>query len=253
MIITPQNVMTDFGLSVARGDIDGVSCVKMIGHNNAIALPIEDVLDQGGLYPWLTTAVTMTISSADANDTSAGTGARTVTVYGLDANYLEISETLTMNGQTAVTTANSYLRVNKILVRTAGSLGYNAGNIYLGTGTVTTGVPAVIHLQISYSANYLGECSSLACIYTIPAGKTGFIDDFNLSLDSAIQTEWWVKIRPLGEVFQSIHRNMANQNSVGEQLHCPIKILQKTDICMRASAATSTDIAAEMELTIVTN
>jgi hypothetical protein len=51
-------------------------------------------------------ALQMTVSSSSASDTSAGTGARTVLITGLNANYAVISESVTMNGQTAVTTTN---------------------------------------------------------------------------------------------------------------------------------------------------
>ena len=87
-----------------------VTSFYKFGYNAAVSSTEETVWMQGGRYVWPTSASTMTISSADANDTSAGTGAQTVTINGLDANYAEISETVTMDGQIAATTTNSYLR-----------------------------------------------------------------------------------------------------------------------------------------------
>ena len=90
-------------------------------------------------YTFPTAGATMTISSADANDTSAGTGARTVKVDFLDSTYAEFSETLTLNGQTAVSTSSSdCFRVNTMTVLTAGTGKVNAGKVYVGTGTVTS-------------------------------------------------------------------------------------------------------------------
>jgi hypothetical protein len=115
-------------------------------------------------------ALQMTVSSADADDTSAGTGARTVLITGLDANYAVISETVTMNGQTAVTTTNSFLRINSMLVTTAGTSLANEGIIYIGTGTVTSGVPATIYNVIAAGFN-----NATSSQYTIPAGYTGYL------------------------------------------------------------------------------
>jgi hypothetical protein len=112
----------------------------------------------------------MSVSSNNANDTSAGTGARSVYVGGLDANHNFISETVVLNGQTAVLTTNSYLHINQCYVATAGSGDSAAGNIYFGTGVVTLGVPATVYdiIQFDYNDRVTGS-------YTIPAGYTGYV------------------------------------------------------------------------------
>jgi len=75
-----------------------------------------------------------------------------------------------MNGQTAVTTANSYLHINQCYVATAGSLDSAAGSIYIGTGTVTLGVPATVYDVIQYDYN-----TRITGSYTVPAGYTGYV------------------------------------------------------------------------------
>ena len=91
-------------------------------------------------------------------------------ITGLNANYFEVSETVVLNGQTAVNTVNSYLYVNGLTVTSVGSGGANAGNIKVGTGTVTAGVPAVLYdmIAIGYNNRTTGH-------YCIPAGYTGFL------------------------------------------------------------------------------
>ena len=133
-----------FELQVAQGQIAYHKHVYKFGQNVTVGDSVETIWAQGGLYSYPPSATTMTVSSSDTNDTSAGTGARTVLISGLDGDYNEISETITLNGQTPVTTTNSFIRVNRAIVLTAGSGGANAGIIYVGTGTVTTGVPANI-------------------------------------------------------------------------------------------------------------
>ena len=122
-----------------------------------------DVWDGASAYSWLAAAATLTISSASTNDTSAGTGARTVRVYGLNSDYEEIIVDMTMNGQTGVTIGTDLIRVHRAYVLTVGTGGVNAGNIWIGSGTITAGVPANKYASISAS---MGQ--TLMAIYTIP-------------------------------------------------------------------------------------
>lgn len=55
---------------------------------------------------------------------------------------------IALNGQTAVVSTNTYLMVTQLEVLTVGSGGANAGVIYAGIGTITTGVPATQYLNI---------------------------------------------------------------------------------------------------------
>jgi hypothetical protein len=167
--VSRQGAYEPFELQVARGQIQAHSVVTIAGYNSDVDTAWEMITPVGNLsYP--AAALQMTVSSADADDTSAGTGARTVLITGLDANYAVISETVTMNGQTAVTTTNSFLRINAMLVTTAGTSLANEGIIYIGSGTVTSGVPATIYNVIAAGFN-----NSTSSQYTIPAGFTGYL------------------------------------------------------------------------------
>lgn len=159
-----------FDLQVARGQVAWHQAVTVFGFNSDIDSSPETVWPAGGLLPFPAAALQMSVSSSNANDTSAGTGARTVYISGLDANHNVASETVTLNGQTAVTTQNSYLHINEAYVATAGSGNSAAGSIYIGTGVVTAGVPATIYDIIAYDYNRRVTGS-----YTIPAGYTGYL------------------------------------------------------------------------------
>lgn len=89
----------------------------------------EHLITEGGTYPFPAAAAATTIESASANDAAAGTGARTCKVSGLDANFNEISETVTMNGTTPVSLTREYYRINSVVVLTVGSGLVNAGKI----------------------------------------------------------------------------------------------------------------------------
>jgi hypothetical protein len=167
--VTRVGAYEPFELQVSRGQIQGHSVVTIAGYNSDVDTSWEMITPVGNLS-YAASALQMTVSSSDADDTSAGTGARTVLITGLDADYAVISETVTMNGQTAVTTTNSYLRINSMLVTTAGTSLANEGIIYIGTGTVTSGVPATVYNVIAAGFN-----NATSSQYTVPAGYTGYL------------------------------------------------------------------------------
>src|SRR5213592_3904993 len=76
------------------------------------------------------TPTSMEIVSDSANDAAAGTGARTVAVVYLDANYASKTAVLTLNGLTPVALPETVMRVNMVAVSTSGTFGgNNIGNI----------------------------------------------------------------------------------------------------------------------------
>jgi hypothetical protein len=159
-----------FELQVSRGQVAWHRPVVVFGFNGDVDTSPETVWPGGGLLAFPSVALQMSVSSASTDDTSGGTGARTIYISGLDADHNVVSETVTLNGQTAVTTANSYLHINEAYVATAGSGDYAAGSIYIGTGTVTLGVPATVYDIIAFDYNRRVTGS-----YTIPAGFTGYL------------------------------------------------------------------------------
>jgi hypothetical protein len=159
-----------FELQVSRGQVAWHRPVIVFGFNGDVDASTETIWPGGGILTYPSAAIQMKVSSSNANDTAAGTGARTVYIGGLDANHNEISETVTLSGQTAVTTTKSYLHINEAYVTSAGSGNSAAGSIYIGTGVVTAGVPATVYDIIAFDYNRRVTGS-----YTIPAGYTGYL------------------------------------------------------------------------------
>lgn len=160
-----------FDLQVARGQIAMHATKYKFGYSSVIGGTRYPIWNLAADRVYLTTAVVMTVSSSSTNDVSpSGTGARTILMEGLGANYLPISEVIALAGGTAVTTANAYLRVTGLTVLTCGNMHGNAGSVYAGTGVVTAGVPAVVHELIPIGFNK--ESSG---VYTVPAGYTAYM------------------------------------------------------------------------------
>ena len=170
---TPSSAEIDFYLAVAKGDFTGYSKVSKFGRNPGVkSADYESIWDGSNLYPWPTAAETLSVVSDDADDTSAGTGARTVEIEGLDSSWNVLTETVTMNGLTPVITTGLFLRVYRARVVTAGSTGTNEGTITM-TNTTSSNVIA----QISVDNSGFGQ--TLMAVYTIPAGKTGYLISVN--------------------------------------------------------------------------
>lgn len=157
--------------------------VHKFGRNNDIDIGTEDIWRVGGLIVWQTTDQTLSIVSDSANDTADGTGARSVTVIGLDGSLAEVSETINLNGAGAVTTTQKFLRVYRAYVSSAGTYagttaGGNLGNIngtYSGTGN-----PAFI---IAHDGTR-GFGQTQSAFYTIPAGYLGYIAGIDIQVDA---------------------------------------------------------------------
>jgi len=249
---TRQGAFEPFDLQVLRGQIDGHTAVFVSGYNTSVGTTYETIWSESTVYAYPASASVMEISSSSANDTAAGTGARTVTIYGLDGNYNQINETVSLNGQTAVNTTNSFLRVLHMLVNTAGSGGAAAGTIYAGTGAVTTGKPANVY------AVYTADGGSTACIYTVPAGYTGYVFDFLVS--SGITTanafsSIGLYARPYNGVFDNtIQGRCANGGSFTIPLNYPIAFSEKSDIEVRALSSTAgANVTANFSILLVKN
>lgn len=154
---------SDFLSNIGFNNVLGYSRAVALGNNPDIDTGAhEDVWSVGGLYPWMAAATALEVVSSSANDAVAGTGARTVLVVGLDANFNPVSQTVTLNGLTPVALPTPLLRVNSAVIMSAGSGEVNAGNIdvrRVAGGTVQCRLPA-------------GYGISRQSIYTVPAGST---------------------------------------------------------------------------------
>lgn len=185
----------DASLDIARGFYPTISHVNKFGRNADVDAGTEDLSPQGGLYVQATAASVVNFVSSSAADAAAGTGARTITITGIDSSNNEVSETLTLNGITNVPTVNSYIFISRALVATAGSGAANAGTI---TGTATGGgTPLLISIAIGINQSQQG-------LYMIPTGKKGYICNWGASFYSATagaQVEVRLLVKPNGGVF----------------------------------------------------
>jgi len=160
-------------LSVARGNVAGQSSLNKFGQNIEVdSGVVADIWDGGHTADesliWVapTAARTHQITSDSANDTSGGTGCRTLRVYGLtDWDTNEVNEDITMNGTANVATSNSYVIIHRMHTLTKGATASNVGTI-----TATADSDSTVTAKIRPT---LGQ--TLMAIYGVPSTQTLYI------------------------------------------------------------------------------
>lgn len=177
-----MRVANDIELDTSRGQVGGRTVVHKFGYNPSVAASSTEAVTFTGAINFPTAATTVRIKSGgNANDTAAGTGARSVTVVGLDSDFNTASETLETAGASASSaTSTSFWRVFRAYVETAGAYaglatGANAGNITIensagGTDIITIAAGAG---QTQYSG------------YTVPDGYTAYLASITAEVSSS--------------------------------------------------------------------
>ena len=205
---------------VARGLRPDCETVHLFGINNAVGTSFETIFDDGGVYPFPDTAQTLSVVSDDVGDTMS------VLITGLDGDYNKITETVTLTGQTEVSTSQAFLRVND--ARITG--GENAGDITISSGS---DVVAIIKA---------GDGVHQAIVYSVPAGHSFFIK--KMLLDGAISNEKTFRFRaalhdPSADALTLRFWESITSTSLDFNLDIPFIVPEKKDFCIEARAENS--------------
>jgi len=158
--ITKNGRYEPFELQVSRNNISNHSTLSIFGYQAAIPTSgFIPVWENATTYTYPTSALAMTYAST-SNETL------TMTVSGLDINYLPISDTVTFSGGTSGTATNgtAFFRINSMSVTTVGTAGTS------NVGTITAKNSGTTYAQINPS---IGRTQS--AIYTVPAGYTFYL------------------------------------------------------------------------------
>jgi hypothetical protein len=251
--LSKWNKTEAFELQVARGQIRGHQIRHIFGYNPDIDANTEEtVWTAGGLYAHASSPTIMTVSSTSTLDTSAGVGARTISILGINSTGNEVSETVTLNGQTAVNTIHTYTEIQSALVTSVGSATHNEGNISIGTGTVTGGVPAVIYGHILATEN-----GSLIGHYTIPLDYTGYLISGSISCGATQASKnitGRLKYRDPQNIIHTSAIVTFNSGKVDFYFDYPIRL--QSGSCISATATSSANneiVSSYFQLLLVKN
>ena len=222
----------DTYLEISKGNVPGHIGEVVRGLDESVGTTEYILWQENTGYTWRVTSTLMNLSSTSANDDNGNTGAWTVTVYGLDGTYGRVNETVTMDGQTPVSTVNQYLRINHLVVEHVGTAGANVGVIYIGTGATVAGKPTVIHNEIN-----VGFGRSYISIYTIPDGYTGYIVFFQLGTDTTKIIEASLQTRCVdcvGNSWRTDYHTHYSDATINPHITLPYGIQSHTDIKITA-------------------
>jgi hypothetical protein len=145
------------------------------GFRSNVNTTLVDVNNSGNIN-FLTSASTIEAISTSVNDTNvSGSGARKVTVQGIDDNYDLISEELILQGKSiSAPSSTSFLRVFKATVTEVGT--YGGGN----DGTIT--------IRISGGGDTLlvideGICKSESSLFCVPRNKILKLKNIKINIE----------------------------------------------------------------------
>jgi len=161
---TPGNI--PYYLAVAQGLIPNTSQVNIFAFSDSVKTTFYTLWELTGTtqYAFPASAVTMTLASTSALDNTRAT----ILINGIDSSWNLISETIALNGTSNVTTVNSYLRINNMIMTST------------GTGqTTNVGTITAKNSGITYSVISIGVGRSQAAVYSVPNGYTMYITSIN--------------------------------------------------------------------------
>lgn len=178
---------TEWYQRVQAGAVEGLAIVHKFGFADigTVLAPVT----ASGFYRMPTAAVALEMVSDDANDTAAGTGARTVKVIGLDSAWAEIEQTVILDGTTPVALATDMIRVYRLWVETPGTY----GGSHAGTITLREAGAGQTWAQMIVTPKAHGQ-SLIAC-YTSPKNTLARALRLSVGVDALKSVDLLVQVR----------------------------------------------------------
>ena len=231
-----------FELNVSAGIMTEMANVHKFGAVITTSATYDTVWSQGGAYSFPVTAGTLTVVSASTDDVSSGVGASSIVVQGLDANYNEVQETISLNGTSNVVGVTTFLRTHRAFV--------DAGNTNVGNITISIG--STVHCAIA--AN-MGQ--SQVAFYTVPAGKSAFLKQFtgtqNKNQDNAVRMFQRQFSSTTTKPFRLVSEiNLYGSNFI-QPYSFPIYFPEKTDIEVRSYTGSNATVSSTFDMLVVDN
>jgi hypothetical protein len=178
------DITRDYLIEVSKGNVPGASIAHIVGSNSDVTTTLVPVTDNA-IFRTPTSSVTLEAISTSANDTAAGTGARSIRVKYIKGSDWTIAEAvIAMNGLTATTeTIPDVIRVLEAKVETSGSYADQITSSHAGVITIREVGAGQEWARIQVVGGF-GYGKTGIGAYTVPAGKTAYIITTTFSVDS---------------------------------------------------------------------
>ena len=231
--ITVDGIMTPYLIGIAQGLVSGTSSINKFGYRESIPSSYQTIWDGTADYAY---AAAGTVLAVADNTTSDNNG--TVEVQGLDQNYSLVTETLTIGGAAS---SNQFLRV------------FRARMITANTGTTNVDEVRIKRATTDLAIILAAAGQTLMSLYTIPAGKTGYLIRLQGNVDANNDALFRLISRPLNGSF-----NVKGQFGVfasGFTVDYPIPLVftEKTDLQIVAKSQNNVGGGASFDLILKDN
>lgn len=218
----------DFGIAVGLGLVHGFSSAVFTGARTDVPISLQDLMPSGvgssGTYIFPSdSGQEMQVYSTSLSDTSD------LLIRGLDENWLEQEETITLQGTTVVSSTKLWSRINQIA---------NRGDTpFLGTVSISNVGNTVVYAQSG------SKQRSFNGIYSTPANKYSFLvnlidsmvkstgGDTNVQMDVAVR---YPGISFITEFQKGVQRSGTSSEALSNPL--PLMLPPKTDYKLSAIA-----------------
>ena len=177
MAITHGRSLEDIRIQKSLGNLPYTSNISLTGFIEDLTTTWKLVSPSNLIaalpHGQLLVADYVSIASTDANDNVLGTGARVISLTGVDENYDIYQELILMQGQTPVQTVNKMIPFEMIVLQYGSNVNSiedstSVGSIYCGTGTFTLGIPSNPIVAILPTS---ADPNSRDAIFVVPDGK----------------------------------------------------------------------------------
>jgi|SRR6056300_1036579 len=226
------------GFNIARGLVKGADFIHKFGAVPAMSQSqTGTVWDKNDtIYPWSAFDTAGILVAAQANVSDNG---KTVTVFGLDADYLPISEEFTLSGTGTVNGTKIFKRVYRAYM----SDGSNVADVSFSRGGTEI-------LRIT-----AGKSQTQMAIYTVPAGYTAYMMKGTATCQAGADATGDMFIRYYGQSSFRVGHSFEVAGTGGQYLYefaSPIPIPGKSDIDIRTSVrSNNARITAAFDIILV--
>lgn len=238
-------------VDISEKRVVNVDYIHKFGRNPSVGGAPETIWTQGGVYSYLTSPSTVYVTSDSGNDAAGGTGARTITVEGLDGDYNNVQETLTVGGSVGTV---EFLRVFRAYVVESGSVGTNVGDVRVTTGAGGSGT-VLADISTIGTGTTFGLGQTQLALYTIPAHCTGYLTTWNVGVGSYNDT---TTVSLYTRLFDTGYQSFRTRDIMDvpggyhtRNYDIPLLMPAKTDIEIRAIASTGSTISSSFDLVLV--
>ena len=243
------NINISMGLVEGWGNIHKFGAVPSMSQNTSGT--IWDKNDT--VYPWSAFEIAgpLAISTTTSNGTlSSLDDGLDVVIIGLDENYEDVSETITISGNSGTGTT-TFKRVYRAYVTDGAET--NQTQIRVST-TVTSPITGTTSEVLRIN---IGKAQTLMAIYTVPAGKTAYLLKGTATCAAAADATIDMFIRYFGQTTFRIGHTAEVSGAGGQyeyQFPIPTEIPEKSDIDVRALVrSNNARVTAAFDIILVDN